>query len=559
MQCIKCDQNLQIDNKYDCENCDLKCCNNCFIKEYKKTNTCFSCNTKQSVQHINKFFPNYHKTCSICNFKLGTKKRILFQCEHKCEGVSNNPVCTQCATDWILGNNSCLIKNCKGILNSRNYCNICNKTYCKHCNLEKTKDHVCLQINIEKTKKENIEKHKNCNFNCLYCKKYFSLNFCRTFMNKNQFKEAIKIYSIIKTNEQLANKPNYIEKAKELNFEKRKESMIKEIWTEIQELDKKRSELTDTIRQVHSQVYEKDKNIKIFISHCPGNHCKGMLDKNHFCDICNKNYCKHCMKEKNSDHECNKDDLETIKLVKKGTKSCPNCGAVSEKMSGCYMVWCFFCKSIWDWSRHEVINMSLDDSRAHNPDLFRYLAENNIERYNMRLHPYLQKQRQLRFKFKDTEIVAFFNNILSFTNNFFTLTRHIDNTELDRYNINFDAEIEKLNAQYINGDLDLSRLFEKNHEICKKISYNLEILPEIQKTNTLFKQSIDKVVKIFDDYEKKPRKEMNIMFEEIRYINQSELCVYLSRFNTKMEELSVFLSRKTPTLKIFKNTITFSR
>ena len=176
------------------------------------------------------------------------------------------------------------------------------------------------------------------------------------------------------------------------------------------------------------------------------------------------------MKIKNTDHECNKDDLETIKLVKKGTKSCPKCGAVSEKMSGCYMVWCFFCKSIWDWSRHEVINMSLHDSRAHNPDLFRYLAENNIERDNLRLHPFLIKQRSYRIKYNDVEIVGFFKNILSFTNMFFTLIRHIDNHEINRYRINFDNEIEILNANYINGKVSLELLFEKNHELCKKIS-----------------------------------------------------------------------------------------
>ena len=494
--------------------------------------------------------------CSICNFNLGLKKRIKFTCEHNCEGVRDNTVCTQCATDWILGYNHCKAENCKGILNSKNFCNICNKTFCKHCNLEKNKDHVCSITDIEKAKKENIEQRKNCNFNCLYCKKYFSLNFCKTFMNKTQFKEAVKIYSIIKTNEQLARKSDYIEKAKELKFEERKELMIQDIWKEIGELEKKRSELTDTIRQVHNQVYKKDENIKIFVSHCPGNECNGMLDKNYFCDICNNHYCKKCMKIKNDDHECNKDDLETIKLVKKGTKACPNCGAVSEKMSGCYMVWCFFCKSIWDWSRHEVINMSLHDTRAHNPDLFRYLAENNIGRLNMRLHPFLLKQRNYRAKYTDGQIVGYFTNILSFTNKFFTLIRHIDNHEINRYTINFDNEIEILNAKYINGTVSLELLFEKNYEICKKISYNSFILPEIQKTNSLFKKAIDRVVDIFTAYENKPRKELDLMFEEIRYIN-IELTDILDKFNKKMSELSHELSRKTPYLKIFNNTIAF--
>lgn len=554
MSCLTCGKEIHIDNKFSCEKCDVNCCKDCFIKEFKKNNKCFSCKSEQSVQHITKYFPKYYKTCSICNYNFGSNKRTLFTCEHNCEGTQKNPVCTNCTIDWIFGNNECYIDKCSGVLNSKNTCNTCEKTFCKKCSSVKDKGHICIEEDVKKFKMKNIEKHKNCNFNCLYCKKYFTLNFCRTFMNKTQFKKAVEIYSIITSNEQLANKSRYIEKAKELKFEKRKKEIIKDIRSEINQLYAKIDELFSSIREVNGQKYKKDREVKIFVSNCPGNHCNGMLDKNYNCDLCNIKYCKNCMKEENQDHECKEDDLKTIQLLKKGTKPCPNCGAVSEKMSGCYMVWCFFCKSIWDWTHHKVINISLTSPRAHNPDLFRYLAENDIQRNDV--HPYLEYQREYRRKFTDLNFDLHFGNAINVTNKFFTVTRHIDNYEIQRYQIDFTNEIEIINALFLNGDIELTQVFERNHEICRKLSYNSIILPEIQKINELFKESIKNCVDIFTKYKNSSREEINNMIKEIENLNKNSLIFNLNSFNTNMIKLSSILSRNTPRFNIYKNTIT---
>jgi hypothetical protein len=53
------------------------------------------------------------------------------------------------------------------------------------------------------------------------------------------------------------------------------------------------------------------------------------------CSVCEKELCKNCNQEKIEKHQCNKDDIETFKMLLKETKACPGCGVRTSKVDGC--------------------------------------------------------------------------------------------------------------------------------------------------------------------------------------------------------------------------------
>ncbi len=90
--------------------------------------------------------------------------------------------------------------------------------------------------------------------------------------------------------------------------------------------------------------------VKQFIKTCPSNTCNGLLGDDWKCGICNVHVCKHChdiledkTKDNNKDntkdkekHECDKEKVETVKLLSKNTKPCPKCQTPIYKIDGCF-------------------------------------------------------------------------------------------------------------------------------------------------------------------------------------------------------------------------------
>lgn len=68
---------------------------------------------------------------------------------------------------------------------------------------------------------------------------------------------------------------------------------------------------------------------------CPKNDCRGYLTKNYICNLCNVKVCSKCHKIKwekdvptvERNHECSKDDIESVNILKKTTRPCPKCNS----------------------------------------------------------------------------------------------------------------------------------------------------------------------------------------------------------------------------------------
>ncbi len=98
---------------------------------------------------------------------------------------------------------------------------------------------------------------------------------------------------------------------------------------------------------------------------CPTADCKGFLNDKYECPICVKKYCKDCLEEKGKDHECNEELKETLKLIRKESKPCPNCGEYIGKVSGCDQMFCTSCGSAFSWSTGQIEKGVIHNPHAH--------------------------------------------------------------------------------------------------------------------------------------------------------------------------------------------------
>ena len=81
---------------------------------------------------------------------------------------------------------------------------------------------------------------------------------------------------------------------------------------------------------------------------CPENDCRGFVIDGE-CALCHSGICPLCHCASDGDHPCEFEALLTMRKLKKSTKRCPLCSALSEKVHGCSEVFCWSCKRSWDW------------------------------------------------------------------------------------------------------------------------------------------------------------------------------------------------------------------
>ena len=112
------------------------------------------------------------------------------------------------------------------------------------------------------------------------------------------------------------------------------------------------------------------------VCQCPSDGCNGFImnkDSIAKCEMCESEVCIKCHKKVNAEgrHECNPDDLVSIRMIYNSTKKCPweGCGVPITKASGCDQMWCTHCKRGFYWStlRKHV------GQGIHNPHYFEFV------------------------------------------------------------------------------------------------------------------------------------------------------------------------------------------
>ena len=116
-----------------------------------------------------------------------------------------------------------------------------------------------------------------------------------------------------------------------------------------------------------------------FIRGCPGADCRGFLSTQWKCGLCHINVCKDCHEivstggtgaEGAAAHVCKDENLKTVALLAKDTRSCPKCAAQIFKIDGCDQMFCTQCHVAFSWKTGKI------EIKIHNPHYYQYLRDN---------------------------------------------------------------------------------------------------------------------------------------------------------------------------------------
>jgi hypothetical protein len=129
------------------------------------------------------------------------------------------------------------------------------------------------------------------------------------------------------------------------------------------------------LEQVRNSGTIIDNEPRRFVRQCPIEECKGFLNEEWYCGLCERHYCKSCNELLDENHLCDKDVVETMKLLNKDSKSCPKCGTVIHKTSGCAQMWCINCHTAFNWRTGQIEN-----GRIHNPHFIEFRRKTMMSR-----------------------------------------------------------------------------------------------------------------------------------------------------------------------------------
>ena len=148
-------------------------------------------------------------------------------------------------------------------------------------------------------------------------------------------------------------------------------------------LDEKR-QLTDSLRKLTDAIEDlrygnelerTEPSGSATTRKCPMDDCRGFLSNQWKCGICETHICKECNEPKGEGHECDPNNVETMKLLKKDSKPCPSCGTLITKIDGCDQMWCTqaSCHTAFSWrSGKKVFGV------IHNPHFIQFSMTNGM-------------------------------------------------------------------------------------------------------------------------------------------------------------------------------------
>ena len=140
----------------------------------------------------------------------------------------------------------------------------------------------------------------------------------------------------------------------------------------VREMAREEAALVQAAEAVRGGSAARQKNAFTFIMGCSHDDCRGYLNPDYSCKLCDRKTCPECLTPVNDDsHVCDKEALATAALLRKATKPCPGCGEAIQKTDGCDQMWCLSCHTAFSWRTGAI-----ERGAIHNPEYYRWQREN---------------------------------------------------------------------------------------------------------------------------------------------------------------------------------------
>jgi hypothetical protein len=112
---------------------------------------------------------------------------------------------------------------------------------------------------------------------------------------------------------------------------------------------------------------------RAFVAACPDEGCRGFLSTQYKCGTCLKRFCVACREPKPDDatHECDSGVVETMALIRRECRPCPNCGTAISRVSGCDHMWCTSCETGFSY----VTGQRISDRQNTNPHMYERMRQ----------------------------------------------------------------------------------------------------------------------------------------------------------------------------------------
>lgn len=205
---------------------------------------------------------------------------------------------------------------------------------------------------------------------CMSCKIGWNYDFLMKNTEANFYEKEYRDYRAnIFLEREKSLLPNLLEQAARKKRDTQLEEQLKDYRKQIKELKKKIDDTNRELKNNRSAVVQEKKEKSELISHCPYDQCKGYLNSNYVCALCDKKSCKTCRQQEH-ENDCDKNVVETLKLLARDTKNCPNCKIPINKIDGCDQMYCVKCHTPFSWTTGKI-----ETGRIHNPHYYEYLRK----------------------------------------------------------------------------------------------------------------------------------------------------------------------------------------
>lgn len=347
------------------------------------------------------------------------------------------------------------------------------KVICLYCNFEACRK--CCEnfiLNKEFTCCMNPDKQTNGKPMCgkEWPRKFMLENFTKKFIN-NEWKNMLEKVCFEREQALMHTTMNYLEQEKQKNKIKKE---IADLSLAIRQLKETRENLNIMLRNGGDLIA----NPYSFTTQiCADPDCKGYLNNQWVCGICEQVTCNNCNKIKlinEENHICNDDDVATFELLTRDTKPCPRCKISIHKIEGCDQMWCVKCHTAFSWRTGNI------ETRVHNPHYYEWQRQQNGG-VAPRVYGDMECGRGIQgpqgqlllhyiihdcFKFLIQKLEQqgnMLNKILNLKSRNRQLARifsrmvHFENGELERYNVDENLNNQDLRAMYLENVITETR------------------------------------------------------------------------------------------------------